>query len=188
MSTVDHAFARARLGDPEGFAGWVRAVEFPLREALRRFARSVDVEAVVQEALLRMWVLAPTLELSGEDASLRYAHTIARNLALEECRRLRHAPPAGAGDDPDVVRDPRPEPPPDPLLRRVIRTCLGKIGGKPRRALQARLDAHGLVHDRVLAERLGLTLNTFLQNVTRAKNQLAACLARNGVHLERVTR
>ena len=40
--------------------------------------------------------------------------------------------------------------------------------------------------DSVLAVQLGMTLNTFLQNVTRARKLLAACLERHGVQLETV--
>ena len=87
MSEIDALFRRTRAGEHDAFTAWVRLCEMPLRNSLRRFARAVDVEAVLQEGLLRMWRLAPTLELEGKDASLRMAHTIVRRLAISEARR-----------------------------------------------------------------------------------------------------
>lgn len=180
MSEIDQAFSRTRSGDHAGFADWVRLVELPLRASLRRFARVVDVEAVVQETLLRIWRLAPTLEFDGEDASLRFAITVARNLAREEVRRAGRFEPFGDGE-PVIPVDPDPRR--DPGLRAAIRRCLDRLTGRPRQALVARLDGRSILPDRELAERLHMTLNTFLQNVTRARRTLAQCLAKHGVPL-----
>ncbi len=181
MSTVDHAFWRTQEGDHEGFTDWVRRVELPLRASLRRFARSVDVEAIVQEALLRMWTLAPTLTLTGEDASLRYALRLARNLALREAERVARFDPL----DPEIEGSPEttidPEPPSDPGLRQAILECIGRLPRKPREALLARLAANGLEPDRALADRLRMALNTFLQNVVRARRHLMRCLESRGI-------
>ena len=182
MSTLDHAFRRTQEGDHQGFTDWVRRVELPLRASLRRFARRVDVEAIVQEALLRMWTLAPTLTLDGEDASLRYALRLARNLALREAERVaRFSPPDPGGSE--VPPEPRvdPDPVPDPGLLRAILHCIGRLPVKPRAALQARLAAGGLEPDRALADRLRMSLNTFLQNVVRARRHLARCLESKGI-------
>src|SRR6266516_4277521 len=88
---LEDAFRHSRSGDLEAFAEWVRMVEIPLRRSLRRFARAVDVEVVVQETLLRMWLLAndPQWVLEGDNASLKVAFRVARNVALEEIRRFR---------------------------------------------------------------------------------------------------
>ncbi|MHC4210719.1 MAG: hypothetical protein ACYSWT_13510, partial [Planctomycetota bacterium] len=69
MSAIDDAYERTQEGDQEAFTSWVRLCETPLRKSLRPFAPYVDVESVVQEGLLRMWTLAPTLTLEGENAS-----------------------------------------------------------------------------------------------------------------------
>ena len=52
---------------------------------------------------------------------------------------------------------------------------------KPAEAIQARIDSAGAEPDAVLAERLRMRRNTFLQNVTRARRLLAACLRRRGI-------
>ena len=101
MTEIDHAYAGTRAGDEQAFAAWVRLVETPLRASLRRFAPVVDVEAILQEGLVRMWRIAPGLELSGADASLHYVRRLARNLAISEARRPGDAStggPRGTGE------------------------------------------------------------------------------------------
>lgn len=184
MTPIDESYRRAQHGDPDGFADWVRLVERPLRTTLRSFARVVDVEAIVQEGLLRMWVLAPTIALEGDDASLRYVARLARNLAAGEARRMGRFVPMSEDDDPPghapVVP---PGPIPDPGLRRAIQDCLKRLPAKPARALAARLRGQGSVPDRDLASGARMTLNTFLQNVVRARKHMAACLESKGVAL-----
>lgn len=61
--------------------------------------------------------------------------------------------------------------------------CRDELPEKPAAALMARLHAGGCDPDEVLAERLGMRLNTFLQNFTRARKLLAECLEARGVDL-----
>jgi hypothetical protein len=61
--------------------------------------------------------------------------------------------------------------------------CREKLPRKPAMALQARLSG-SFRPDHELASGLGMTLNTFLQNFTRARRLLAECLTRHGVDLE----
>ena len=51
-------------------------------------------------------------------------------------------------------------------------------------AVAARLAAGGAEPDEALAEKLGMRLNTFLQNFTRARKLLRACLEKAGVQLD----
>lgn len=186
MTPIDAAYERIRRGDPEGFAAWVRLVEPALRRGLRRFARVADAEAVLQEGLMRMWVLAPTLDLAGNDASLRYAHTLVANLARHEARRFGHTVPLDDGtDNPAVGHEPAVDPAPvsDPGLRAAILDCLGKLPRQPGLAIAARLSSMGAEPDHTLAEQVGMTLNTFLQNIVRARRHLAECLRGHGVSL-----
>jgi DNA-directed RNA polymerase specialized sigma24 family protein len=187
VSEIDQAFAAA-WGNPTAFAGWVGRVERPLRLSLRAFARAVDVEGVMQETLLRMWTLAHDAErpLTGEDASLRFAIVMARNFARNEARRLgreRLLPPEDMPEQPTL-----PEPPADPRLRQLIADCLGKISARPLAALRARMRRQGLASDRAIARDLGVSLNAFLQNIVRARKQLAECLERHAVPLEEILR
>ena len=185
MTEIDQAYERMRAGDARAFEAWLRRVELPLRASLRSFARAVDVEAVLQEGLLRMWKLAQTLELEGPNASLRYALRVVHNLALMEARALKRLTPFDLEvleNLPEMQVDP--DPTTDPGLRRLIRTCIELLPPRPRQALLLRLQDAGLSPDRDLAEMLTMKVNTFLQNIVRARKLLSQCLAKHGVTVE----
>jgi DNA-directed RNA polymerase specialized sigma24 family protein len=184
---LDELFLLARLGGPEAFAEWMGMVEIPLRRSLRRFARAVDVEVVMQEAFMRMWLVANDRErsLEGRNASLKFAFRVARNVALEEIRRYRLdrlVDLENLEDLPEGSYDPEPG---DPALARAIADCFRRLPDKSRRALGARLEGDCLP-DRMLAERLRMRLNTFLQNIVRARKSMEKCLKGRGVRLEEV--
>jgi DNA-directed RNA polymerase specialized sigma24 family protein len=168
-------------GDTRAFAAWLAGAEPPVRDSLRSFARAIDVEAVLQETLLRVWQVAPRFVLDGRaNGLLRLAIRIGRNLAVSEVRRTRATPTDG--DDLEAALAAAEVPaPPDPMLRRAIGECRDKLPPRPRQALDARLTGAGGHDDDHLAASLGMRLNTFLQNVTRARQLLADCLARRGV-------
>ncbi|HEY7372400.1 MAG TPA: hypothetical protein VIF57_09605 [Polyangia bacterium] len=174
-------------GDPDVFGRWVAACELPLRLGLRSFAATVDTEAVLQETFLRVWQLAPRFEPDGRPNGLvRLAARIARNLAISEQRRLRTDPadPTTLDQAPPDDGAPTLRATGDPFLRRAIADCRRELPGKPAQALAARLDAGGAEPDEVLAARLSMRVNTFLQNFTRARRLLADCLRRHGIDLE----
>jgi DNA-directed RNA polymerase specialized sigma24 family protein len=182
VTVVDQEFASVCAGDVAAFGRWMGRVERPIRLALRPFARAVDVESIVQETLARMWVFARDRgrSLTGDDASLRFAIGMARNLARNEARRLKrevHLPPEQL-PEPEA----RPDPPPDPALRRRILECFETLAAKPLEAIRIRLAMPSLP-DRALAAHVRMTVNTFLQNIVRARRQLAECLERKGVAL-----
>jgi RNA polymerase sigma factor (sigma-70 family) len=176
VTEIDAAFAEVCLGNEAAFARWMGCVERPIRLSLGPFARAVDVEGVVQETLARMWVYARDRgrDLSGENASLRFAIGMARNIARNEARRTRREVHLA----PEELKEPavNPDPASDPALRRAIVECLEKLAARPLKALRARLDEGHRVGDREVAKRLGMTVNTFLQNIVRARKQLAKCL------------
>jgi DNA-directed RNA polymerase specialized sigma24 family protein len=179
MEDLDVHAAAIAAGDADAFARFLRGGEPALRASLRRFAARVDTEAVLQEALLRLWQGAAHFASDGRpNGLLRLAARIARNLAIDAARRQQGAP-LEAGDDPVV--EPQP---PDPLLRRAIARCRDRLPEKPALALSVRLDAAGAEPDATLAARLHMTPNTFLQNFTRARRFLADCLRKAGVDAE----
>jgi len=180
---LESLFLRAGSGDPEAFAEWMSMVEHPLRRSLARFARVVDVEVVAQETFLRMWIFAcdPERRLDGEDASLRFALRVAWNVAHEEIRRARPGRfvPEAPEDLPGRFVTPSL---PDPFLKSLIEKCFERLPSKPRAALEARVRDGGQ-SDRDLAAALRMKLNTFLQNIVRARKFMADCLERQGVRL-----
>src|SRR5262245_23184294 len=143
---ADELLPLIAAGDARAFGQWVAGCEHSLRASLRRYAAAVDTEAVLQEALLRVWQVAPKFTPDGRpDALLRFASVTARNVALSEMRRL------GTG-----VAEELPDPAiaavsPDPLLRAAVNDCRDKLPGKPRLALDQRLESAGADDDHLLA-------------------------------------
>jgi RNA polymerase sigma-70 factor (ECF subfamily) len=188
---MDSLVAAIAAGDPAAFASWMRGAERPIRDSLRGFAASVDTEAVLQETLLRIWQVAPRFEPDGRPNGLmRLAIRIAHNLAISEVRRTGRAVP---GEPAALERALEAELEragshaqglPDPLLRQRLQDCRERrLPGKPRQALDARLENAGAEPDAVLAARLAMQKNTFLQNVTRARRLLVDCLRAHGIDL-----
>ena len=183
MTELDQLWVMACMGDRNAFGDWAGRVERPVRRSLRRFARAIDVEAVMQETLHRMWIVAcdAAYTLEGENASLRFARAMAHNLARNMARkhgRLTFLPPEVL--EPNVPDD-HAEPQADPFLMQHIRDCIAALSGRLRSALGARLE-RGHEHDSVLARSLEMTKNTFLQNVVRARKAVDECLRHKGVH------
>ena len=186
LAGEDDLLVGVRAGDPGVFARWLTIAEGRLRDSLRPFAARVDVEAVLQESLVRVWQVAPRFVPDGRpDALLRLAIRIARNLAISELRRSRMDPV-----EPEFLErllsdeerlSPGPDRGSDPILRRAIEECRSMLPRKPAEAIQARIDSAGAEPDAVLAERVRMRRNTFLQNVTRARRLLADCLRRRGI-------
>ncbi len=173
-------------GDARAFGAWVATVEAPVRASLRPFAALVDTEAVLQEAFLRVWQVAPRFTHDGKpNALLRFSVRTARNAALSELRRA--TPSVRQLDELEaaLTEDTHVQPvTPDPLLRAAIDACRQKLPPQPRAALDQRLAGGGAQDDATLAQRVGMSLNTFLQNFTRARKLLRACLERSGISLE----
>lgn len=172
-------------GDVQAFASWLAHGEPRIRASLQRFARAVDTEAILQETLLRLWRVAPRVQLDAQGDSLaRLGVQIARNLAVDHVRRTRQL--ASASDEPHEESEEGNFS--DPLLRDVIRDCVRRLPPQPRAALDQRLASAGCEPDESLAEQLGMQLNTFLKNFGRARRFLLECLRRAGVELEGVRR
>jgi DNA-directed RNA polymerase specialized sigma24 family protein len=186
MNAEDPQLSAIIAGDPDAFGHWIAGAEPSLRKTLRPFAALVDTEAVLQEALLRVWQVAPKFVPDGKpNALLRFAVITTRNAAVSELRRsapsaqqldaLEHQLAAQESAEPSV---------PDPFLREAIEECRQKLPRQPAAALEQRLSSGGTEDDAVLALRVGMKLNTFLQNFTRARKLMAECLKKRGVELE----
>lgn len=162
-------------------------VEIPLRHSLGRFSCVVDVEVVIQETLMRMWLVAqdPQRQLEGLNASLKFAFKVGRNVALEEMRRYRQDRLVDL-----TVLDGLPEgcvepELPDPALARAIKDCVDRLPRQPYRALLARMSG-AAQSDREAAAAVRMKMNTFLQNIVRARRLLADCLQKRGVRLAEI--
>jgi DNA-directed RNA polymerase specialized sigma24 family protein len=179
VSQVDEIYRQVQKGSHEAFASWLALCEMQLRKSLQPFATLIDDESVLQEGLERMWLLAPKLKLKGENASLRFALRLMRNLAISEIRRRRREVPWEPGHSDEGFSGP--DPPTDPAVMRAIRKCLDKLPSRPSEALLARLRAGP---DRELARGVGMKLNAFYKNIGRARKFMEECLRGAGVVLE----
>jgi RNA polymerase sigma factor (sigma-70 family) len=176
------------LRDTRAFGQWMAGAEGTIRDSLRSFASVLDVESVLQEALLRVWQVAPRFVADGRpNGLLRLGIRIARNLAVSELRRTKSRPVA----DDDLERAlalseqvDLSQSGPDPMLREVLMRCHRELPEKPRQAMTTRLAFEGGRTDDELATSIGMRLNTFLQNFTRARRMLAECLKKHGVSFE----
>jgi RNA polymerase sigma-70 factor (ECF subfamily) len=172
-------------GDARVFGQWVASAELPVRRALRAFAAHVDTEAVVQEAFLRVWQVAPRFTHDGRPhALLRFTLRTARNVALSEVRRRARPEQVEALERELSAEEAIAPAAPDPLLRAQLARCRELLPPQPRAALDQRLASAGSDDDSTLAQRARMSLNTFLQNFTRARRFLKACLEKAGVHLD----
>ena len=187
MHDLDEHLPAIQTGDADAFGRWLAGAERTLRLGLRSFAAQVDTEAVLQEALLRVWQVAPRFEPDGRpNGLLRLGVRITRNMAVSARRRVHGTRPDddAANEALDAIAAEERVRVPDPLLRRAIAECREGLPAKPAQALGARIACAGAEPDDVLAARLSMRTNTFLQNVTRARKLLAECLRRRGVDLE----
>jgi RNA polymerase sigma factor (sigma-70 family) len=175
----DYFVQQIAAGDSRAFAQWIGHCEGQLRASLVRYARVVDTEAVVQEALLRLWQTAPAFVFDEKpNGFLRLAIRIARNLAIDSLRKRSETQLAPDAEEPAELWEP-----PDPLLRRMIRRCYDALPHTNQRIFAARIESHGAESDEVLAGKQGMRLNTFLQKFTRARKLIAECLERHGVRI-----
>ncbi|HEY7204393.1 MAG TPA: hypothetical protein VIA61_08865 [Methylomirabilota bacterium] len=187
---LDEWLERIAGRDVAAFGEWMRGAEPRIRASLRSFAAAVDVEAVVQDTLLRVWQVAPRFAPDGRpNGLLRLGIRIGRNLAVSELRRRRHETMDIAAIEREAsaagLAAAEPASPPDPLLRRRIEDCIGQLPRQPGRALARRLGSAGAQADAALADGLGMRVNTFLQNIARARKLVAECLERYGIDLAR---
>ncbi|MBE2252614.1 MAG: hypothetical protein IAE78_23990 [Myxococcus sp.] len=171
-------------GDAAAFGRWASSVESSLRGTLRPFAARCDTEVVMQEALLRVWQVAPRFVHDGRpNALLRFAVITARNVAFTELRKVAATPTDGDALQRALEAQGEVAPgTPDPHLRTAIGRCREKLPKQPAMALGARLDTPD--DDHALAASVRMSLNTFLQNVTRARRFLADCLKKAGIDLD----
>lgn len=186
MIDLDEHLPSIVSGDTAAFGRWLAAAEPRLRDSLRPFAARADTEAILQEAILRVWQVAPRHTPDGSANSLfRLAIRIARNLAVDEVRRARKAPvPEEDIDSAAAAAGSASFAGPDPFLRQAIEECRDRLPAKPAEVLATRIQHGGAEPDQTLAERLGMRLNTFLQNFTRARKLLAECLEKKHIDIE----
>ena len=165
-----HAIATRDL---EVFSGWFARCEIPLKTSLRSFQSFVDVEAVVQDTAIKVWLEASRIRPDGRSGFLlRWARTVALNAARNAARR--HGRQASMPDREEIAGDVRPMS--DVFLRTRVQRCLERLAVPQQLAFRARLDDRGSRTDRELAASIGMSFDAFRQSMTRGRKALVACL------------
>ena len=166
--------------DEVAFTRWLARCEIRLRRSLRRFARVVDVEAVLQDTAIQIWEhdavkITPT---GRTEFLLRWAYVVARNKALNVVKRAGRQVPLEMHSDlePSAMQAHG-----DPLLRNRIHRCLQQLLPHFRCVLDARLKDEGQHPDRELAGSLGVSFDAFRQNLARGRRALEGCLKTHGI-------
>ncbi len=143
--------------DPEGrlLAAWVAGDPVASRQlvaalaprahgqAMRMLANRAEAEEVVQDALLRLWRLAPEWQ-AGRARVSTWLYRVVANLATDRLRQRRHLPPAPvAGLGPAMADPAADQPDPAPPVEQAMvaaeraRALSQAMAGLPERQAQA---------------------------------------------------
>jgi RNA polymerase sigma-70 factor, ECF subfamily len=127
-------------------------------------------EEVLQEAFARIWEKAYSFD-EGKGAALAWMTVLTRRVALNELRR-REEGAAACEDMPEIAAE---IPEPDPLQKRRLLDCLGKLDAS-RRQWVLLAYVHGFTHEE-LARRFQQPPGTMKSALFRALTDLRKCLA-----------
>lgn len=157
-------------------------VEMPIRLSLRSFARAVDVECVVQDTLVQMWIRrGEGCGPLGENASLRYAIEAARDVARSQASRTGCEALLPHDDVPELELPPDMEA--DLALRKAMLDCFNKLEPEEEHNLRWRMEL-GWVRDVHFAEKYHMTTAALSETIARARKRVVRCLAQQGIKLE----
>lgn len=174
--TDEALLARFADGDPSA------ARELTLRHTPRVLSLAAsmlrdpaEAEDVAQEAMLRLWRIAPDWR-AGEAMASTWLHRITSNLCIDRLRkRRRDGPPL------DEVEEPT-DPAPGPVARMVaadraaaVTAAMDRLPERQRRAVRLR-HFEGLGNPEI-AEAMDVTVEAVESLLTRARRALAADLA-----------
>ena len=183
MTEIDEVFEGVRARRDFAFQNWITMVEMPLHLSLRRFARAVDVECVVQQTFVDAWKLLRQkgYEWPSENVSLQWVISVAWDVARSEARRngFEHLLP------PHEVSEA--EPGPDEkariALREAMKDCTPKLTAEEEVTLLCRLQ-HGGFSEASIAGCCRKDVTTLASIVTKARRKVIRCLERKGIEVD----
>ncbi len=166
---TDALLARARAGDAEAFAAFVRQHQSTVFSiGLRMFNRRDAAEDLAQDVFLQLYRRLADIE-SLEHLGF-WLRRVASNLAIDWLRRLPYTSTQPLDDDMQVAS---PENPQDPLMDRELARLMNELSPPARAVMLLRYQ-----EDRDLAE-IGATLDMPVNTVkSHIKRSLTALRAR----------
>jgi RNA polymerase sigma factor (sigma-70 family) len=185
VSSVPASLASEALADASEVERWFKAEILPHARALRaylrmRFPEIVDPDDFVQETFLRVLKIRETGRVVPNKS---YLFTVARNLALDHCRRTRVVKMEALGDVDElpVVDDVR-DAAENACLDQEITLLAEAVRTLPERCRQVITlrKIYGLTH-REIAARLGIAEKTAMAHINHGLARLREHLVAQGV-------
>ncbi len=154
--------------------------------ALRMLANPEHAEEVVQETFWRVWRRANSFQATS-GSFMPWLFGIARNLCIDELRRLRSRPAPAPTDEEVLAAIPNTEPAVEQLSweaerRRLISSALNELPPEQRQVLE--LAYFSGLSQREIAEQLAHPLGTIKTRVRLALQKLKTALQQQGISLE----
>ena len=167
--------AKAGKGDRQAASALVTAVSPALwRIAWRLLRDAAEAEDVTQEALIRMWKIAPVWQ-TGRAKFETWLYKITTNLCFDRLRKAGRFVEEGAGTEPI---DPSPLPDAGILATHVRARIDAALAGLPDRQRTAIILTHfESLPAKAAGEILGLSVDGFESLLSRGRKALRAALA-----------
>lgn len=172
---TDTLLARARAGDAEAFATFVRQHQSSVYSiGLRMFNRRDAAEDLAQDVFLQLYRKLDSIE-SAEHLGF-WLRRVAANLAIDRLRSPAHTHVQPLTDDEDVpVQDAEP----DPLRDRALLKLIGELAPHPRAVMLLRYQEDYDVAE--IAQALDMPVNTVKSHIKRSLTTLRRRLV--GAHV-----
>ncbi len=163
---TDTLLARARAGDAEAFASFVRQHQSSVYSiGLRMFNRRDAAEDLAQDVFLQLYRKLDSIE-SAEHLGF-WLRRVAANLAIDRLRSPTHAQTQPLADDEDIAAQ---DPEADPLRDRALLKLVGELAPHARAVMLLRYQEDYDVAE--VAQALDMPVNTVKSHIKRSLTAL----------------
>ena len=163
---TDTLLARARAGDAEAFASFVRQHQSSVYSiGLRMFNRRDAAEDLAQDVFLQLYRKLDSIE-SAEHLGF-WLRRVPANLAIDRLRSPTHTHTQALADDEEVAAQ---DPEADPLRDRALLKLIGELAPHPRAVMLLRYQEDCDVAE--IAQALDMPVNTVKSHIKRSLTAL----------------